>query len=115
MSPIIRYKLVFFVPRANTRSVLDKLFEKCPRFVGKIGDYEHCAFITPGTGQFKPVGDANPTIGSVGQVESVEEDRVEVVVNDQGQQEEIKTAIEELKKVHPYEEVAYDVYRVEGL
>ena len=50
-------------------------------------------------GQFKPGPETNPAIGSVGQVEYVEEDRVELVVNDQGQKTELKDAIEDLKKV----------------
>jgi hypothetical protein len=50
-------------------------------------------------GQFKPVGTAKPTIGSVGNVERVEEDRVEVLVNDQGSGIELKNVIDELKNV----------------
>ena len=50
-------------------------------------------------GQFKPVGEANPTIGSVGVLEQVEEDRVEVLVVDEGHKEEIRGVIQELKHV----------------
>ena len=117
---ISRFKLVFFCPRASTRSVLDRLFTKYPEALGKIGEYEQCAFVTPGigrisrfvglafqpshlslfrAGQFKPGPSAQPTIGSVGQLEYVEEDKVELVVNDQGANEEIKNAIVELKSV----------------
>ncbi|KAF8171872.1 GTP cyclohydrolase 1 type 2/Nif3 [Pholiota molesta] len=109
-----RFKLVFFVPKENTRRVLDHLFGKFPNELGKIGDYEQCAFITRGTGQFMPKQSANPTIGKIGQLEFVEEDRVELVINDKGKHEELKCAITELKNVHPYEEVAYDVYKVEN-
>ncbi|TFK44995.1 GTP cyclohydrolase 1 type 2/Nif3 [Crucibulum laeve] len=109
-----RFKLVFFSPHNSTRSILDHLFKKFPQELGKIGQYEQCAFITRGTGQFKPVLGANPTIGSVGELEHVEEDRVELVIDDKGNNEEVKNAIQELKNVHPYEEVAYDVYRLEN-
>jgi len=51
------------------------------------------------SGQFKSVGSANPTIGNVGQLEYVEEDKVEVVVNDRGQHNEIRNVIKELKNV----------------
>ncbi|KAI0685581.1 GTP cyclohydrolase 1 type 2/Nif3 [Cytidiella melzeri] len=108
-----RFKLVFFSPTNETSRILAHLFSKFPKDVGKIGDYESCAFTTRGTGQFKPGPEANPHIGSCGELECVEEDRVEVVVNDKGQNEEVKGAIRELKSVHPYEEVAYDVYRLE--
>jgi hypothetical protein len=112
-----RYKLVFFSPRNKTSAILDALFQKYPQELGKIGEYERCAFVTPGTGklfsflfiittpsvgcagQFKPVGGANPTIGALGTVEYVEEDKVEVLVNDKGATVELKNAIEELKKV----------------
>lgn len=52
-------------------------------------------------GQFKPTGAANPAIGEVGKLESVEEDRVEVLVVDEGEEKEIRGAVEELKKVRP--------------
>ncbi|EGO00575.1 hypothetical protein SERLA73DRAFT_133500 [Serpula lacrymans var. lacrymans S7.3] len=110
-----RFKLVFFTPRTSTQTILQHLFEKHPQEVGKIGHYEHCAFIIPGTGQFKPGPEANPTIGSRGTLEFVEEDRVEVLVNDKGERAELSAAIKELKAVHPYEEVAYDVYQLEDI
>lgn len=51
------------------------------------------------TGQFKPGPGTQPVIGTPGEVEYVEEDRVEVVVHDTGSREEVKRAIEELKAV----------------
>ncbi|KAF8225274.1 hypothetical protein L208DRAFT_1408748 [Tricholoma matsutake] len=112
---IMRFKLVFFSPQANTRGILAHLFEKFPKELGKIGQYEHCAFISRGVGQFKPAPEARPTIGMPGVLEFTEEDRVEIVVNDEGQREDIKKVIQELEVVHPYEEVAYDVYKLEDL
>jgi len=50
-------------------------------------------------GQFKPTADAQPAIGTLGQLEFVEEDRVELLVNDQGQKVQLKNAIQELQKV----------------
>jgi hypothetical protein len=52
------------------------------------------------TGQFKPGPGTNPAIGRVGQVEYVKEDRVELVVNDDGQKAELKSVINELKTVN---------------
>jgi hypothetical protein len=51
------------------------------------------------TGQFRPGPEARPTIGTSGELEFVEEDKVEVIVNDKGQREEIKKAVKELKVV----------------
>jgi hypothetical protein len=48
---ISRFKLVFFCPRPSTSRVLNHLFTKYPEALGKIGDYEQCAFVTPGIGQ----------------------------------------------------------------
>jgi len=110
---ISRYKLVFFCPRPFTHKILDQLFQKYPETIGRIGDYEHCAFVSPGIGQFKPGPSATPTIGSAGQLEHVDEDRVEVLVNVNEGNQQLRDTIKELKSVHPYEEVAYDVYRVE--
>ncbi|TBU44383.1 hypothetical protein BD309DRAFT_990314 [Dichomitus squalens] len=122
----LKFKLVFFVPRASTQTVLQHLFSRFPIEVGRIGAYGGCAFVSPGTGQFVPLEGANPVIGEVGKPERVEEDRVEVLVlgSRPGAQEtegtetgasgvDVRAVLQELKKVHPYEEVAYDVYRLE--
>ncbi|GBE80787.1 hypothetical protein BKA93DRAFT_731756 [Sparassis latifolia] len=117
-----RFKLVFFCPVPSTQGVLQHLFAKFPRHVGRIGLYGGCAFVSRGTGQFTPLAGANPAIGSVGTQEYVEENRVEVLVlpdSPAGPKQEsrdsvqVTRVVEELKKVHPYEEVAYDVYRLE--
>ncbi|KDQ56353.1 hypothetical protein JAAARDRAFT_309935 [Jaapia argillacea MUCL 33604] len=111
---LTRFKLVFFTPTTSTSTILNHLFTTFPQSLGKIGNYEHCAFITKGTGQFKPTAEANPAIGEAGKLEFVEEHKVEIVVNDKGENKELLDAIQELKKVHPYEEVAYDIYRLEN-
>ncbi|KIJ22253.1 hypothetical protein M422DRAFT_197390 [Sphaerobolus stellatus SS14] len=109
------FKLVFFSPVASTQQILRHLFASAPDNVGKIGLYRACAFVGRGTGQFLPLEGANPNIGEVGKPEFVEENRVEVIVNDQEDKVQIRRAIEELKKVHPYEEPAYEVYKLEDL
>ncbi|KAL0564809.1 hypothetical protein V5O48_017231 [Marasmius crinis-equi] len=88
---IQRFKSVFTTPSSSTRAVLDHLFAKCPKELGKIRNYEHCAFVSRGTGQFRPSAEANPTIGAPGTLEFVEEDRVVMVVNDNGGKEELRT------------------------
>ncbi|KAJ3730359.1 hypothetical protein EV361DRAFT_970526 [Lentinula raphanica] len=115
MSTIQKFKLVFFSPAPNTRAILAHLFRKYPEELGKIGLYEQCAFVSRGTGQYKPLEDAQPAIGTPGTLEYIEEDRVELLVIDQGQKVQLKNAVQELKKVHPYEEVAYDIYRLEEI
>ena len=78
---------------------------------GKIGNYTYCSFTSKGVGRFKPEQGANPAIGSVGKFEEVEEERIEMVC----EEALIKQVIETIKKVHPYEEVAFDIYPLENL
>ncbi|KAG7091320.1 hypothetical protein E1B28_010364 [Marasmius oreades] len=110
-----RFSMVFFSPRYSTRSILDHLFKLYPQEMGKIGNYEQCAFVSRGTGQFKPMAEANPTIGSTGALEFVEEDRVELVINDKGNKEELRKAVQELKKFHPYEEAVVYIHKLEDI
>ena len=100
------YKLCFYVPEKATDLVKKALFEAG---AGKIGDYDSCCWQTLGTGQFLPLDNSNPTIGKIGQIETVAEYKVEMVCDD----EHIKAAIAALKKTHPYEEPAFDVCKLE--
>ncbi|UXZ53210.1 NGG1p interacting factor NIF3 [Halomonas sp. 7T] len=102
------YKLAFFVPVEDAASVKEAVFETG---AGRIGDYEACCFQTRGTGQFRPLNGADPHIGQVGTLETVEEYKIELVCED----ELIKAAIAALKLAHPYEEVAYDVWQLADL
>ena len=75
---------------------------------GRIGNYDSCSWQSLGTGQFRPLDDSTPYIGKVGQIESVEEYKVEMICTD----DLIKTAISAMKKAHPYEEPAYDAWQL---
>ena len=68
-------KWVVFVPAENADAVREAMFAAG---AGHIGDYSHCSWSVSGIGQFLPHEGASPTIGSVGTVERVPEDRVEV-------------------------------------
>lgn len=68
-------------------------------------------FTTPGIGQFRPSASANPHIGTPGELEEVREVKCETLIV--GDRQKVKIVVEALKKAHPYEEVAYEVYRVE--
>lgn len=69
-------------------------------------------FETPGTAQFVPGEGAVPNIGTVGKLERVEEMRVEVLCVGR---DVMEGAVGALKKAHPYEEVAYEVYKLEDI
>ena len=99
-------KLVVFVPETHADAVRKAIGEAG---AGKIGNYTYCSFSTKGTGRFKPIVGSSPAIGKVGELEFVAEERIEVVC----QKDVLKKVIEAMKKVHPYEEVAFDVYPLE--
>lgn len=99
------YKLVFFVPATHAEEVKEAVFNAG---AGRIGDYSHCCWQVLGTGQFKPLEGSDPYLGSQGELEKVEEFRIEMVCSD----DRIKYAIQALKQSHPYEEPAFDVWQL---
>lgn len=72
---------------------------------GQIGDYSQCSWSVAGTGQFLPHDGATPTIGAVGSVERVAEDRVEMVAPASRR----GAVLNALRGAHPYEEPAFDI------
>jgi hypothetical protein len=102
---VIVYQLSVFVPESHLDQVKQALFDAG---AGRIGDYEHCCWQTLGQGQFRPLAGANPAIGEVGEVERVAEYKVELVVADAL----IGAAVAALRKAHPYETPAFQVWRL---
>jgi dinuclear metal center YbgI/SA1388 family protein len=100
-------KLVVFVPDESVDGVVRALAEAG---AGVIGDYTECTFRTRGTGTFRGGDETNPYLGERGQLENVEEVRIETVVPAHA----ADRAAEAATTAHPYEEVALDVYPVEG-
>ncbi|MFJ4384551.1 NGG1p interacting factor NIF3 [Pseudomonas sp. NPDC089408] len=99
------YKLAFFVPASHVDVVKAAVFAAGG---GRIGDYDHCAWQTLGQGQFRPLDGSQPFLGQTGQVEVVEEWKVELVVAD----ELVAQVVAALKQSHPYETPAYEVWRL---
>jgi len=102
------YKLCFFVPDSALERVKEALFAAG---AGRIGDYDRCCWQTLGTGQFRPLAGAEPHIGVVGREERLSEWKVELVCDDRC----VRAAVAALKQAHPYEEVAYDLWRLSEL
>ena len=96
-------KLVVFVPPEALDAVRDALFAAG---AGRIGDYERCSWYTEGTGTFFGGEAADPAIGEAGREERVTELRLETVFPEDDQAEVIAA----LRRAHPYEEPAFDVY-----
>ncbi|ROT95817.1 NGG1p interacting factor NIF3 [Marinobacter sp. R17] len=102
------YKLCYFVPETHLEATKVALFEVG---AGRIGDYDSCAWQCRGQGQFRPLDGSQPFLGQQGEVERVDEYKVELVCED----DLIRGAIQALKAAHPYEEPAYEVFRMEVL
>lgn len=100
-------KLVVFVPAEDVDAVADALSEAG---AGTIGDYTRCTFRTPGTGTFLSGDAADPYLGERGQLETVNEVRLETVVPAHLARRAAAAAV----AAHPYEETALDVYPVGG-
>jgi len=95
-------KIVTFVPRDDAQRVVDALANAG---AGAIGDYVRCAYLSDGRGTFRPGERANPTVGRPGQVELVDETRVEMVLPRSCR----GAVLQALRSSHPYEEPAFDL------
>lgn len=97
------YKIVVFVPAGYEEDVRNALGDAG---AGWIGNYSHCTFQTVGSGTFKPLAGTQPFIGHEGELEKVKEVRLETIVT----AGKLNRALKAMLKIHPYEEVAYDLY-----
>ena len=100
--------MVFFVPESHLEQVKTAVFAVG---AGRIGNYDECCWQVLGQGQFRPLPNANPYLGQLGQLEVLPEYRVEMVCADAF----IDAAIAALRATHPYETPAFDVWRLADL
>ena len=98
-------KLYFYVPAAHAAAVMNAVFETGG---GNIGNYSECSFSVNGIGTFKPGDNANPFTGEKGKRHEDEELKIEILFPTYLESKIITT----LKANHPYEEVAYEVIRI---
>lgn len=96
-------KLVVFVPETHADEVREIMGKAG---AGKVGDYKHCTFSIKGIGRYIPLSTAHPYIGKPGKLEHVLEERIETVCY----KKDLPKIIKAIKNVHPYEEIAFDVY-----
>ncbi len=102
------YKLVFFVPESHLEAVKAAVFATG---AGRIGDYDCCCWQNLGQGQFRPLEGSQPFLGRHGEVERLAEYRVELVCAD----DLIRPAIAAYRAAHPFEEPAYDAWKLADL
>jgi len=100
-------KLAVFVPSGHLEEVRRAVTEAG---AGHIGNYSDCTFAAPGTGTFRPLDGTIPYIGKTGELEMVEEVKLETVLP----AARLASVLDAMLKAHPYEEVAYDLYPLEN-
>lgn len=101
------FKFCFFVPETDVENTKSAVFAAGG---GRIGDYDCCAWQTLGKGQFRPLEGSHPHLGKHGELERVDEYKVELVCEDHL----IHDVVAAMKEAHPFEEPAYEVYRLEA-
>ena len=99
--------LVTYVPTADAAGLRQVL---SAAGAGSIGNYDNCSFNLEGTGTFRPKDGANPHIGEIGKIQFEPETRISVIFNKDLEGKILKT----LKENHPYEEVAYEIFKLEN-
>ncbi len=99
------YKICVYVPENSVEKIKQALFDAG---AGRIGNYDCCCWQTAGNGQFRPLENSNPAIGSLNEVEQIKEIKIELVCEDVL----VKSAIQAMKDSHPYEEPAFDVWQL---
>ncbi len=98
-----QFKVVVFIPAKDLDTVSNSVFDAG---AGIIGEYEKCSFGINGSGTFKGSKNTNPAVGKKLNLEKVNEVRLEVLVDSW----KLNTVISALRKSHPYEEPAFDIY-----
>jgi len=100
-------KVAVFVPPDHAEGVAEAMAEAG---AGAIGAYDSCSFRIEGVGTFRGGKGAKPFVGKPGTLERVKEIRVEMIVP----QWRVGDVVAAMRRVHPYEEVAYDVYALDN-
>lgn len=95
-------KLVAYVPNHDAPRLIDAL---SAAGAGALGRYERCAWSTDGVGTFRPLAGSVPRIGRTGEIERVDETRIEMIVPASRRQ----AVVAAVRAAHPYEEPAFDL------
>lgn len=74
------------------------------------GVYDYCMAVSKVRGSWRPLDGANPYLGEAGEICEAEEAKIEFTCGE----EVYKTAVETIKKVHPYEKPVINVIPLIG-
>ncbi len=100
-------KLITFVPIDKADQVRNALFAAG---AGNIGNYSEVSFNAKGTGTYIGNENSNPAYGTKGELNQEPEVKIEVLVSSHTSSSVVKALI----NAHPYEEVAYDIFKLEN-
>ncbi|WP_062059991.1 Nif3-like dinuclear metal center hexameric protein [Aquimarina longa] len=100
-------KLTTFAPNNEAKLLCTKLFEAG---AGTIGNYDNCSFSSEGTGTFRALNNANPSLGIIGKLHEEKETQIQVTYPKHCENNILKA----LFKNHSYEEVAYEITTLEN-
>lgn len=101
------YKVVVYVPTSHADLVREAMTSKGG---GHIGSYSDCTFNIEGIGTYTPLEGTSPYIGTINQQTKTQEVRIETIIT----KEKLNSMINHMIEVHPYEEVAYDIYELKN-
>jgi dinuclear metal center YbgI/SA1388 family protein len=100
-------KLVTYIPESYLEQVMESVFNAG---AGVTGNYDRCGFTTSGTGSFRGNQYSKPFTGEKGKIHFEKEVRFETVLFSHLKEKVVKALLD----VHPYEEVAYDIFALEN-
>ena len=101
-------QLAVYCPISDAKNVSNTLFEAG---AGDIGNYDECSFSSEGEGTYRANEGCDPHIGNIGERHSETEEKIEVIFPKHKQ----NAIISAMKQVHPYEEVAYQIYILDNI
>ena len=99
------FKIITFVPVKEAMKMRQAMGDAGS---GVLGNYHHASSSTKGVGRFIPGEGAHPSVGEIGKMSEVEEERIEVIC----EKEKVKEVVAVIKKTHPYEEVPLEIYEL---
>jgi dinuclear metal center YbgI/SA1388 family protein len=100
-------KIAVFVPETHVAAVREAMAREG---AGLIGEYSECSFEIKGTGTFRGSERSRPTVGTRGNLEHAPEVRLEMILP----RDRANAVVAGMKSVHPYEEVAFDLFELQN-
>lgn len=100
------FLLTTFIPKQYKEKLLQALHEIG---AGRIGDYSRCSFSSNGLGSFLPNENATSFIRDDNNIHSVEEERLELVLQSNLERE----VVDIIRSIHPYEEPVFYMQKID--